>query len=94
MATLNEETRSLALRLALLDPIAGMLNASLVLFPHVAILAFMGASGAWWGVLAFLVVLLHGVRYERRKVTDKLVTLVTQPTPAPKPQQQQEDKQP
>lgn len=64
---------SLALWLAVVDPSTSLLNALLLLFPHIAILALLGASGAWWGSLAFLIVLLYGFRRERRRVTDQLL---------------------
>lgn len=45
-----------------------MLNASLVMFPHVAILALLGASGAWWAALAAVAILLFGARAELAKL--------------------------
>lgn len=84
MATIKSTqptTRQLALYLAILDPITQALNTSVVLFPHVAILALMGASGAWWGALAFLVVLLTAARRERSKVTEKLLSCLAIPVP-------------
>ena len=72
-ASTNDSVAATAASLRTLTRITGILNTSLVLFPHVAILALMGAGPLWWAILAGVTVCLYGMRRQQAAVDRALM---------------------
>jgi hypothetical protein len=77
-----------------LETAVAVLNASVALFPHVAILSLLAASGAWWSALAGLVILLYGARRELTKYRAALITAALAPAPPPPNQHADNERKP